>query len=602
MKKHLFFSMMAAVAMFTSCSNEEVANVAGVPEGADGFVAFNIQMPTISGTRSNDQFDDGNPRPEEYQVHNAHLVLFTGATEADATFCGAYPLNIAAFNTVGTDTDQCTSEGIASSKITTPSIKTNLYAYVIINHNGVIANPAAGGVKVGETNVSAETTFATFSQIVLNELGNKDNGFLMTNCPLNSMQGGSVSPAEGEVYTLTTLDPTKIFPSAAEAEAQPAGEVFVERAAVKVTVGVDAAVEAKLTTAADVTYDKASIKWALCNENTKYYNTRQMKAAWLPLFADGSEGTLNTNGKYRFVSNAPIHAGQYRTYWGVDVNYNVAANEDFKANPTAAEIANAMGTSVYTYENTFDVDHQSSLNTTQVVFAVTFNGGNTFYTASTYGDNKILQVPTAEGENEKVQDYIMTYLCNNNGAFKTWYDNNEKNRITVTMAAPVNGEAAVDAVALAADAEALTGDLTLANLKTTINEAMKFKAYVNGLAYYNVRIKHFGAELDNNPETPWNAKNHTVNSIEGVYKTFNGAALTATQSDNNYLGRYGLLRNNWYQLQVTGIKQIGKPVPGDPKDPNDPWNPDTPDDEVENYISVKIHITPWALRKQGVVL
>ena len=49
--------------------------------------------------------------------------------------------------------------------------------------------------------------------------------------------------------------------------------------------------------------------------------------------------------------------------------------------------------SVYTFENTFDVDHQVAKNTTGVAVSATFNDGKSFYTASTYGDNKILQEP-----------------------------------------------------------------------------------------------------------------------------------------------------------------------------------------------------------------
>ncbi|WP_367882680.1 Mfa1 fimbrilin C-terminal domain-containing protein [Paraprevotella clara] len=62
----------------------------------------------------------------------------------------------------------------------------------------------------------------------------------------------------------------------------------------------------------------------------------------------------------------------------------------------------------------------------------------------------------------------------------------------------------------------------------------------------------------------------------------------------NYLGRYGVLRNNWYDISVTAIKNIGsstvEPVTGNTID------------KLESYISVKINILAWAKRSQSVVL
>ena len=57
-----------------------------------------------------------------------------------------------------------------------------------------------------------------------------------------------------------------------------------------------------------------------------------------------------------------------------------------------------------------------------------------------------------------------------------------------------------------------------------------------------------------------------------------------------------MLRNNWYEIEVTGIKGIGSATVPDVND--DP----TPDDNVEKYISVKINMLSWAKRKQSVTL
>ena len=114
-----------------------------------------------------------------------------------------------------------------------------------------------------------------------------------------------------------------------------------------------------------------------------------------------------------------------------------------------------------------------------------------------------------------------------------------------------------------------------------LNSAIYITKYTNAESYYTVLIKHFGDDL-----TPWNEANKTDNPYPD----------NDSSADNNWLGRYGVLRNNWYEIEVTGIKGIGSATVPDVND--DP----TPDDNVEKYISVKINMLSWAKRKQSVTL
>lgn len=55
------------------------------------------------------------------------------------------------------------------------------------------------------------------------------------------------------------------------------------------------------------------------------------------------------------------------------------------------------------------------------------------------------------------------------------------------------------------------------------------------------------------------------------------------------LGRYGVVRNNWYHLDLQSVSGPGTPWIPDPSDP-DPTNPTPPgtdDDESDAYLSVK---------------
>lgn len=95
--------------------------------------------------------------------------------------------------------------------------------------------------------------------------------------------------------------------------------------------------------------------------------------------------------------------------------------------------------------------------------------------------------------------------------------------------------------------------------------------YARGVTYYIARVKHFGSL------TPW--------SSGESYGTDNG----------KYLGRYGMLRNNWYELSVGNV--YGPGYPGVP-----PVDPNQPDDENEKYLSVSVKILSWAKRSDTVDL
>lgn len=102
-------------------------------------------------------------------------------------------------------------------------------------------------------------------------------------------------------------------------------------------------------------------------------------------------------------------------------------------------------------------------------------------------------------------------------------------------------------------------------------EMVGINTYLRGVTYYIARVKHFGSL------TPWNSGES--------YGTDNG----------KYLGRYGMLRNNWYELNVGNV--YGPGYPGVP-----PVDPNQPDDENEKYLSVSVKILSWAKRSQNVDL
>ena len=109
-----------------------------------------------------------------------------------------------------------------------------------------------------------------------------------------------------------------------------------------------------------------------------------------------------------------------------------------------------------------------------------------------------------------------------------------------------------------------------ANLQTLLSAFGSVKYYKDGQVFYHIsRIEHFGETL-----TPWSQ----------------GDDYTAAQ----HLGRYGVVRNNWYELNITKITGPGEPeIPG---------TPENPDDDETGYIQANINILSWAKREQNVEL
>ncbi len=622
MKKFNFLALAAAGMLFAACSSDkDVAEAGGleVTTGSEGYIGIAIQLPNASTptlpTRSNDEYNDGDAT--EYAVKSGKLFLFKGATEAGATFVLAQDIMspTEGWNNDGSPYVTSTKTAVAKIQNITFTSSENLYAYVALNYVGtaLVTNPAAG------------TTFETFSKQVLEAAqtgGSLEgeisaNGLLMTNSPIADKRGGSVVPTGANVTTAVVLDKTAIKNTKAEAETAPAGCVFVERAAAKVTLDVTASattIDMKDGSDNSLTINPATIGWQIINTEAKFYNARQANfSEWLPYI---NSGATNENSKYRFVSNnlfspekgSGTHADGYRTYFAkdpaYDTDYTGATDLLTLQKPVAIDdadhwlstYAEQKGKRAYVPENTFPTLYQTRRNTTQATVRVQFNGGADFYTiqndALYYNEtNAKAKVASNIAADYYVAQYMTDAAANiatakgtsvtgslNVGDFTTTAGN-----VTYNVT-PQFGSYGVD-------------DITDATLKTNLETAIataindnKVSLYKDGWSYYNVRIKHFGEV-----ETPWTSGGTYVTqpgtTTEQIYKLSDAA-----WGDNAFLGRYGIVRDNWYKLTISAINKLGSATP--PSVKGDP----TPDDEIEKeyYISAHVHILPWVLRNQSV--
>ena len=617
MKKFSFLALAAVGLLFGACaSDSDVAEKSGnetIESGKEGFIGIALQLPNSTTpslpTRSNDDYNDGDAT--EYAVKSGKVLFFKGATEATATFIQSQNIidPTTGWNTDGSDRVTSTKTAVAKLDNVTFTSAEQLFAYVVLNYEGtaLATNPAVG------------TNFTTYSQqtIARAQTGGSlegeiaSTGLLMTNAPIANKQGGSADPTGATITLAAKLDKALIKNTKEEAESAPAGCVYVERAAAKVTLEVTAtATKIDMKDAGDhkLALSTSDIKWQIINVEDNFYNGRQANvAAWLPY---NNPNATNANSQYRFVSNdlfsptigSGTHTAGYRTYFAQDPTYTtdhdaltkaVAIDDDDHWLSTYAE---EKGKRAYVPENTFPTKYQTRKNTTQATVRVKFNGGSDFYTISNdalYYDETNAKAKLAA--NIMADYYVNDYMTQAATNISTAKGESVTGSLEVALTTTTAGD--VDYSVTPKFGTYGTSDITDATLRSNLTSAIttavgdnKLTLYKNGYAYYNVRIKHFG-----DVETPWSSTGAYVTkpgtTTEMIYMISSG-----TYGDNYFLGRYGIVRDNWYKLSIDGITKLGSATP--PSVTGDP----TPDDEIEQeyYISAHIHILPWVIRNQSI--
>lgn len=602
MKTTKFFALALAVLALGACSSDDVIGQKepAITGGEKGYVSISVNMPTQPTGRAFDEtLDDG--LPSEYKVNDATLLLFSGATEDGATFASAYNLDATGFAMNGGSTDQITSNATLVQEVTVPTTTNddNIYALVVLNNNGKITVGAEGALTVGGSNFTG--TFKDFYETVLTLSNGADaitgKGIFMSNAPLYSKPGGAYPPTDGTVSTLTVIDKNKIYTTEAEASSNPAANIYVERAVAKVTVNATEGSQ----TVTDGNENLASYEvagWTFNVANIKTYPVRNVAngSSWWALKAAGTTGA----DQYRFVGNVAVATDLYRTYFGEDPNYSTYSAGDFiiksgedLANTTLFGFgANNPG---YCLENTFDVANMINNRTTQVVVKakLTLDSGLAEDDGSFYVLNgNTSTIYKKDGVVATVQGRIADWLQAN---WDTYFDADgtiQGKAIDVVLSNATTDEGGVITITSATLAQDDLGDLhfkggqTLEILNADIadqvaalndEDGLEISYYKGGYAYYPILIKHFGDD-----QTPWTEE---TSNTSGAYEG-EGADANA-----NWLGRYGVLRNNWYDITVTGIKNIGSPsVPDITGDTDDPES---------RYIAVSINVLSWTKRTQN---
>ena len=569
--KNLFGMAVMATALVACSSNDDLAsNGHEGNQTGEAYASFRINLPTTTGTRADDPtpgsptFDGGDKN--EYAVKDAALLLFQ-KEGSDFKFKEVVDLgNMEPWTSSKPGGGGITTTAKLTAKITTAEVGANkgYYALIVLNNNSETA-PKITYPTVGQT-------YADWSKKEANATANYlkyDNGFFMANAP---------KYVAGAPETLVEIK--NIYASKQQAENSTATTVYVERGLAKVSLASTSAKHVDIT---DGNYagDKVDIEgWTLDVTNTKTYPVHVTEGLWADTWKTTTTPAATNGASMDRFHDTKLTSEFPRVYWGLDPNYStnfasvadcereftMATKGNFK---TGAEAKKAQ----YCLENTFDIDHMVQGQTTRVLFSAkytpdNFADGETFYK---FGNSPKLW--HAADVVAQIKAKAQEVLGEANAS-----------KVTVTLDAEGN-DMTKSGVRLVAAANISHGETALndeqvdqINAKlgfkkaTSTDAAVGLSTYESGVSYYVARVMHF------NGLTPWAPGNDTY-----------------AGNNANWLGRYGVLRNNWYELSVSSVSGPG--YPDVPK-----VNPTDPDDVNDQYINVEVKILDWAKRSQSIEL
>ena len=361
-----------------------------------------------------------------------------------------------------------------------------------------------------------------------------EEGFMMTNAP-------QFVATDKTPTTLVDIDENELKEKAEDLKnAGTAGTFYVQRVVAKIEVkfvsGVDVNTKKFPVKGSDADFvDFSSSNWLVDVENTVAYPVQNVSGftSWI--------STDNGNQSGRFYSSTNTK----RIWWAEDPNYTSGSYYDNenpedppfvngiqRANTNSDEYHPFVTGSAYCMENTMEYNKMEQDKTTRLILHGVYNLGGHFGSFITYGN---LSLPVVNTDiNEEVR--------NDGDKYK---------------------------------ASELFTEEKLAELNRDygIKESTEVTYYPGGHVYYVVRIRHF-----DDTETP-----------------LVGGVASADEYQTKHRGRYGVLRNNLYEVVINSIEGPGAPNKNEvPKDP-------TPDDPKDSKYSmnVQINILDWAKRSYG---
>lgn len=439
------------------------------------------------------------------------------------------------------------------------------YMLCFVNANAEIASELSNKTLAQVLDFCAKEEHKGDKKDILDNFA-KANQFFMSNSAYIDTEGGVVRE-------LQVAD--NVYEVGKKKDQQPI-VVFVERAVAKTTVSISATPAGTLE-GVDYYALSSQIKTPT---GTDTHNFAIKFDAW----------SLNATNK-RFGPIKNIEPGKYdfawqwyntkngRSYWATDANYVPTPGSKYPTNSTAWDTDNrtllssldlnyyslnqatnqfSKGEDVYPeycFENTYDKTiaesplERMSATTMVLLKAYYCNADGTAYEGNIYRLDGMIY--TEAQLKALFKSYIETALgekdaINVNNILLTYSATSYKDRADVKTIIKYDGPKAMP--------EGWEKD----NLNMNLIGSSVLYVYRGGICYYTAPIQHFGSR------------------------------------EVGELGKYGVVRNHWYSVGVTGIKSFGHPA--------DPNKPIIPEDITEQHfaIDLEIKVLSWAKHSQDV--
>lgn len=414
----------------------------------------------------------------------------------------------------------------------------HLYALAIVNANAQFTLTQGASFKIGETECMGQpfsTLQRAFSQQTQSIEQLTTNGLMMSNTPLEK--------ANGLVHTLSEVEFTHLYPSSDEAlQGSPAATIYLQRLVAKVTLKANEANRAKV------------LGWTVDNTNQYTYLTQ---------VPETNQYSPATRSRYFYE----MGADGYHVLFGQDPNYDYGAlnapiaateTEQFQRISDASTITEPLNASMYLIENTFNLNGMRDNYTSRIIVKYQYKE-TTFYTLRRH-EGTVEEYETEDALvtalKAKAAQLIQIRKPEFDDATLTLTINNETGKVA-TLA--LTDDTSIDTYV---DEPGFTDRLI-----ATLNELVT--VYPDGICYYPVYIRHF-SDTD-------------------------GASWTVPDADTAYyedqqLGRYGVMRNHWYELTVNS-------APSKPGYTGLPPYSDNYDDDAGIQLQPTVRLLPWYIKQ-----
>lgn len=603
MKKNYFYWTALLAPFLVGCTNDEVKDDKGdqQPE-KDAYTSVTIKLPTVSSvTKAEPGYDAG--AKGEYAVQDLTLLFFrvpegqeesgiaenefvlseVVSTKAELSTGTVLPGTILPDNSADGDAG-ATTKTLSTGPIPISSNSVRVLALLNVGSTEGIAKEL---LKLGSPFSTINNALPIPGGNLEELLGTAHDCFLMTSAPVYS---------DSDMKTLT-----KCVTSSNEvtAESKPT-TISVERVVAKVSLKAgdnymaDADTGTKyFTVGNDLSHagDKITILgWTLGNTNTKAFPFRKVETSW------PSISTLWDN------AICPSKANPARIHWAVDPNYERTVGADQFATPTSVKDNTGWTDAAeYCLENTCDYNWMYKSQVTRLIVKakyipdktkVTTGGNNTmdddetwwsFTTVAEHYSAKNMYLKIIKWAHDNLnKDNNMPDAPTDGSAITTSEAGNTlagvsgDNKWTITLESDGHLHYKLVKVSYFPTGGGAQKDLSGASLDAFHSSMGRIQKYDKGVCYYEIFVRHFTDE-------------------EGGYAPADG---TPWVKEGEYaqaqLGRYGVVRNNWYTVTINSIKEPGEPTI--------PIDPEEPVDTETAYINCSIEISAWAKRNHSIDL